>query len=212
MPKMNNKWVALCTAAIGVAYAAGYVVTEPAQAQATSALATTTPTVKQNNNNTTSNNSSAPKANYRGDRGQFGHHHHRDGGIGGSSPIGSNDGSGASSPGNASSSFSNSGSTGNASTSKGSSSASTTFKNGTYTGSGMNRFGVVQVSVTIKSNKITSVQITNCDTHYPEQAIAGLPQEVVSRQSANVDSVSGATGSSEDFQQAVAQALQSAQS
>ncbi len=75
----------------------------------------------------------------------------------------------------------------------------------------MNRYGMVTVSVTIKSHKITNVQIVSCQTHYPEDAITSLPQEVMDRQSANVDIVSGATGSSEDFQQAVAQALQNAQ-
>lgn len=65
--------------------------------------------------------------------------------------------------------------------------------------------------MTIKSNKITSVKITDCQTHYPEQAITDLPQQVIQRQSAKVDLVSGATGSSEDFQQAISAALQSAQ-
>ncbi|MED1204603.1 FMN-binding protein [Heyndrickxia acidicola] len=84
------------------------------------------------------------------------------------------------------------------------------YKNGTYTGSASNRIGSVTVAVTIKQDKITNVAITNCDTHYSEARIDGLPQQVVARQSENVDIVSGATLSSEDFQTAVEQALQSA--
>jgi uncharacterized protein with FMN-binding domain len=84
------------------------------------------------------------------------------------------------------------------------------YKNGTFTGSASNRIGSVTVAVTIKQDKITNVAITNCDTHYSEARIDGLPQQVVARQSGNVDIVSGATLSSEDFQTAVEQALQSA--
>jgi uncharacterized protein with FMN-binding domain len=84
------------------------------------------------------------------------------------------------------------------------------YKNGTFTGSASNRIGSVTVAVTIKQDKITNVAITNCDTHYSESRIDGLPQQVVARQSGNVDIVSGATLSSEDFQTAVEEALQSA--
>jgi uncharacterized protein with FMN-binding domain len=84
------------------------------------------------------------------------------------------------------------------------------YKNGTFTGSASNRIGSVTVAVTLKQDKITNVAITNCDTHYSEARIDGLPQQVVARQNGNVDIVSGATLSSEDFQTAVEQALQSA--
>lgn len=81
------------------------------------------------------------------------------------------------------------------------------YKDGTYIGTGRNRIGSVEVAVTIKNDEITSVEITNCHTHYPQLYIDGLPKQVIERQSENVDVVSGATKSSEDFRTAVHQAL-----
>lgn len=87
---------------------------------------------------------------------------------------------------------------------------SSTYKDGTYYGEGMNRIGSVQVAVTIKGDKITAVDITNCDTHYSQSYIDDLPNQVVASQSSDVDVVSGATLSTEDFQTAVDNALQQA--
>jgi uncharacterized protein with FMN-binding domain len=84
------------------------------------------------------------------------------------------------------------------------------YRDGTFSGEASNRIGDVQVAVTTKQDKIVAVKITSCTTSYSESNIAGLPQEVLSRQSANIDFVSGATLSSEDFQGAVQQALQQA--
>jgi uncharacterized protein with FMN-binding domain len=87
------------------------------------------------------------------------------------------------------------------------------YRNGTYNGQGSNRIGAVEVAVTVNKGKIISCEITNCSTHYSVSAIdPALPQEVVARQSGNVDVVSGATRSTEDFQTAVQQALNQAQS
>lgn len=82
-----------------------------------------------------------------------------------------------------------------------------TYKDGTYYGQGANRIGSVAVAVTIQKDKITSVQITDCTTSYSQSYIDDLPQQVVDRQSADVDVVSGATRSTEDFQEAVQNAL-----
>jgi uncharacterized protein with FMN-binding domain len=76
---------------------------------------------------------------------------------------------------------------------------------------GTSRRGSVQVSVTIQSGRIASVTIGRVSTEYPVSDIARLPNEVVSRQSAQVDVVSGATFSSIAFRGAVQQALQQAQ-
>lgn len=84
------------------------------------------------------------------------------------------------------------------------------YKDGTFTGEASNRIGGVQVAVTTKADKIVSVKITNCTTSYSESNIAGLPQQVISKQNATIDLVSGATLMSEDFQGAVQQALQQA--
>ncbi len=97
------------------------------------------------------------------------------------------------------------------STSASTSSPTTAYKDGTYTGMGTSRRGSVQVSVTIQSGRIASVTIGRVSTEYPVSDIARLPGEVVSRQSAQVDVVSGATFSSIAFRGAVQQALQQAQ-
>ncbi|MGG1290682.1 FMN-binding protein [Bacillus smithii] len=89
-------------------------------------------------------------------------------------------------------------------------STSKIYKDGTFYGTGINNIGSVEVAVTIKDDKITSVEITKCETQYPESEISHLPQQVLARQSSKIDIVSGATLSSEDFQSAVADALQQA--
>ncbi|WJE23175.1 FMN-binding protein [Bacillus cereus] len=81
------------------------------------------------------------------------------------------------------------------------------YKDGTYYGQGTNRIGSVAVAVTIQKDKITSVQITDCTTSYSQSYIDELPQQVLNRQSTDVDVVSGATRSTEDFQEAVQDAL-----
>jgi uncharacterized protein with FMN-binding domain len=84
------------------------------------------------------------------------------------------------------------------------------YQDGTFQGQAENNIGSVQVAVTIKSDKITAVEITYCDTSYSQRNIDDLPAQVVERQSAQVDNVSGATRSTEDFQAAVEMALQQA--
>jgi len=88
--------------------------------------------------------------------------------------------------------------------------AKAAFKDGTYTGVGNSRRGGVQVAVAVQSGRIASVNITRVSTEYPPTDIAALPREVVSRQSAQVDFVSGATFSSLAFRAAVQQALSKA--
>jgi uncharacterized protein with FMN-binding domain len=81
------------------------------------------------------------------------------------------------------------------------------YHDGTYSGSGTNRFGTVEVAVTITKGKIAKVDITSSRTRYPQRYIDGLPQEVLNAQDYNIDTVSGATNSSMDFINAVHQAL-----
>ena len=88
-----------------------------------------------------------------------------------------------------------------------SSAPKTKYKDGTYSGQGSNRIGTVYVSVTIKNDRIDTVEITEADTHYSQSYIEGLPSQVVQRQSSNIDVVSGATLSTEDFQNDVDYAL-----
>jgi uncharacterized protein with FMN-binding domain len=81
------------------------------------------------------------------------------------------------------------------------------YKDGTYLGWGTSRHGDIQASVVIQGGKIVSAEIAQCLTRYSCSWIAALPGQVISRQSPNVDYVSGATQSCNAFSDAVAQAL-----
>ncbi|NHM32033.1 FMN-binding protein [Neobacillus terrae] len=85
------------------------------------------------------------------------------------------------------------------------------YKDGTFTGSGMNRRGDIQVAVTLRKDKIVDVQISNWGMHYSESDVVDLPGQVIQRQSANVGIVSGATYSTEAFTDAVQDAINQAQ-
>jgi uncharacterized protein with FMN-binding domain len=86
----------------------------------------------------------------------------------------------------------------------------TQYKDGTYTGWGTSRHGDIQASVVIQGGQIASAEIVRCLTRYPCVDIADLPPLVVSKQSADVDYVSGATESSYAFADAVTEALSKA--
>jgi uncharacterized protein with FMN-binding domain len=84
------------------------------------------------------------------------------------------------------------------------------YKDGIYKGTGSNRRGSIQVAVTIKSDKITDVEISHFAMHYSERDVVGLPSEVLQKQSAQVQNVSGATYSTQAFEDAVQEALSQA--
>lgn len=83
-------------------------------------------------------------------------------------------------------------------------------KDGTYSGWGTSRHGDVQATVQIKNGKIVFAAISECLTRYPCSWIAALPSQVLARQSADVDFVSGATESANAFYSAVVEALNKA--
>ena len=83
----------------------------------------------------------------------------------------------------------------------------TSYKDGTYLGWGSSRHGDIQASVVVENGRITSASIAQCLTRYSCSWIAPLPPQVVTRQSANVDYVSGATQSTNAFYDAVVDAL-----
>jgi uncharacterized protein with FMN-binding domain len=91
--------------------------------------------------------------------------------------------------------------------SSGQSPGGVTYRDGTYQGSGTSRRGGFVVAVTIQGGRIANVTFTQVTTQYPVSRVAALPGQVVARQSAQVDRVSGATYSVQAFQQAVQQAL-----
>lgn len=81
------------------------------------------------------------------------------------------------------------------------------YRDGTFNGSGSNRFGTVEVAVTVEGGHITDATITRCTTRYPVSRIAGLPAATVKAQSTDITLVAGATYSSRAFRDAVTQAL-----
>jgi uncharacterized protein with FMN-binding domain len=82
-----------------------------------------------------------------------------------------------------------------------------TLRDGTYVGTGSSRHGSIQATVVVQGGRVVSANITGCGTRYPCSDIAMLPGQVVARQSAGVDFVSGATDSSIAYRAAVAAAL-----
>lgn len=84
---------------------------------------------------------------------------------------------------------------------------SASYKDGTYVGVGTSRHGSIQATVQVENGKIVSADITGCGTKYPCSKVASLPGQVLLRQSATVNYISGATDSSRAYMGAVAAAL-----
>lgn len=98
-----------------------------------------------------------------------------------------------------------------------SSAAPTSYKDGSYTGSVADAYyGNVQVKVTISGGKMTDVQFLQYpNTHQTsviinKQAMPYLQQEAIQAQSSNVQIISGATFTSQAFQQSLQSALSQA--
>jgi len=81
------------------------------------------------------------------------------------------------------------------------------LKDGTYSGWGTSRHGDIQAAVEIRAGRIVSAYITQCLTRYSCSRIAAIIPQVVERQSAEVDYVSGATQSTDAFYYAIVEAL-----
>lgn len=90
------------------------------------------------------------------------------------------------------------------------SSGAVAYKDGVYSGWGTSRHGDIQAYVEIKAGKITSAFISECLTQYSCSWITKLPPQVVERQSAEIDYVSGATQSSNALYYAIVDALKKA--
>jgi uncharacterized protein with FMN-binding domain len=98
-------------------------------------------------------------------------------------------------------------------------SASSTTKStsGTYSGSRANtRWGIVQVQITVKNGKITSSQAIEYpnnngrDQQINAYALPILSQEAISAQSANIDSISGATVTTNGYRSSLQSAIDQA--
>ncbi len=84
------------------------------------------------------------------------------------------------------------------------------WRDGTFSGWGSSRHGDIEATVVIEGGRITGASISRCLTRYSCSWIAHLQQQVVTRQSPEVDYVSGATQSANAFYYAVVDALQKA--
>lgn len=86
------------------------------------------------------------------------------------------------------------------------------YKDGTYTGSAQGFGGTIGVSVTVSGGKITAVNITSAsgETASYLSSAKGVISRILSKQSPNVDTVSGATYSSNGIINAVKNALSKA--
>ncbi|MEP6493239.1 MAG: hypothetical protein ABJF01_11215 [bacterium] len=84
------------------------------------------------------------------------------------------------------------------------------YHDGIFTGWGTSRHGDIQASVEIKGGRIIEAFVSICLTRYSCSIIASLPPQVIARQSADVDFVSGATQSTNAFYYAVVEALNKA--
>lgn len=86
------------------------------------------------------------------------------------------------------------------------------YVDGTYTGEAEGFGGTVAVEVTVKDGKITGVEVTSAEKE--DGAYLSMAEDVISgileAQSADVDTVSGATFSSKAIRDASAQALEKA--
>ena len=88
------------------------------------------------------------------------------------------------------------------------------YKNGTYTAKAYGYDGDVEVTITIENDVITNItgNTYESDPWYFDEAYGPVASQILSSQSTDVDSVSGATYSSEAIMSAVAAALDSARS
>lgn len=84
------------------------------------------------------------------------------------------------------------------------------WQDGTYIGYGASRHGDVESTVMVEKGKIVAAAISRCLTQYSCSWIAHLQQQVVTRQSPDVDNVSGATHSANAFYYSVIDALNKA--
>lgn len=86
------------------------------------------------------------------------------------------------------------------------------YESGTYTGEGMGFNPGLKIELTIDNNQITDIEITNHNETigYYEYAFVTVPNSILTSQSTNVDTISGATYSSEGIIEGVNDALDKA--
>jgi uncharacterized protein with FMN-binding domain len=81
------------------------------------------------------------------------------------------------------------------------------YKDGTFSGWGYSRHGDIQAAVVVQDGRVVSAEITQCLTRYSCDVIDMLPAQVLSRQNAFVDLISGVTESANAYSNAIYRAL-----
>jgi len=81
------------------------------------------------------------------------------------------------------------------------------LKDGTFSGWGYSRHGDIQAAIVVQDGRVISAEITQCLTRYSCDVIDMLPAQVISRQNAFVDLISGATESANAYSNAIFRAL-----
>lgn len=124
---------------------------------------------------------------------------------------------GAGSAATASSGASGSSSSSSGSSSSGSSTSGSSSSSGTYTGDAVStRWGTVQVRITVQNGKITKSEAVQYPQDNPRDqeinayALPQLSQEVLQKQSASIDAISGATVTSNGYIQSLQSAIDQA--
>ena len=84
------------------------------------------------------------------------------------------------------------------------------YKDGTYYGWGTCRHGDIQAAVVVENGRIAAARVEKCLTRYSCNWVDPIPPRILLKQGTTYDYVSGATESSDAFQDAVAEALSQA--
>ena len=91
--------------------------------------------------------------------------------------------------------------------------ADSPYADGTYTGEAQGYGGTVAVELTVENGKITDLTITSAEKEYPAylDAASAVIDSILEQQSTDVDTVSGATFSSNGILHAAEDALRKAE-
>lgn len=84
------------------------------------------------------------------------------------------------------------------------------LKEGTYSARARGMAGFVGVTLTVADNKISTVDLSTETPQYGQKAEKTLKQEILDKQSADIDAVTGATFTSNGVKEATSEALKQA--
>ena len=90
------------------------------------------------------------------------------------------------------------------------SSQTSDYKDGTYSGEAQGFGGMIEVEVVVKDKKITNINIKSADDSAYLTMAKDIIDDIIDKQSSDVDTISGATFSSTGIKDAVAKALEKA--